>query len=95
MLAISLCVKPLSFRACFITFPTDFEISYSLTLLVETRQKRNVAETYYDNRSKKYKTHWVNRYVTEIAEKPYSGNYKVFDKSICVQNANLNSYIKK
>ena len=76
------------------TIDCNIEISYSLTLLVETRQKRNVAETYYDNRSKKYKTHWVDRYVTETAEKPYSGNFKVFDKSICVQNANLNSYIK-
>lgn len=67
-------------------------ITYSLSIRMERNVKRKVEESYLDKRSNSYKTHLVDKYVTETYYEPYSGKYgDIVSKSI-IQNSKYSNF---
>lgn len=70
------------------------KISYSLSIRVERRVKKKVEEEYYDQRSNSFKTHLVDKYVTETFYEPYFGEYSDIVSTNEIQNNKYSSFEK-
>lgn len=72
----------------------DCEITYSLNIGVEQKVKQRVKEDYFDNRSKRYKTHYVDKWVTEMIWQPYNGKYDNLVREVSVYDQTLSPILQ-
>lgn len=73
----------------------DCDMSYSLSMGIEQRVKKQVEETFLDRRSNKYRTHVVDKWVTETKWEPYSGRYSNLVKSVSIFDKSLPENLKE
>lgn len=73
----------------------DCEITYSLNIGVDRKVKRRVKEDFFDRRSRKYKTHYVDKWVTETFWQPYNGKYSNLVKDVSIHDQALSPVLKE
>lgn len=71
------------------------EITYSLDIGIEQKVKQRVKEDYFDKRSKRYKTHYVDKWVTETIWQPYNGKYSNLVKEVSIYDQTLSQVLQE
>lgn len=69
-------------------------MQYSLSMAVEQRVKKPIEETFLDRRSNTYRTHVVDKWVTETYWRPYNDRYSHVSYNVVIHDKSLPQNLK-